>query len=207
MEAPSSANFTRTSTQERPRRPSYTRASSRSSIGATSDSRMSVHTADRSMSNLTPSPQPPMSQPQQQSSSQPSSHLVHRFQNNTNKRASPVPSTSTDSSRFRSLNDSTYELKSSDSKPSLVATSSYLQEKLLKERKVESERSSSRLSNDKMASTLDLRGAGSSPARAPFDISRPKSSAGHLDGGKKKAGVGLKEMEQVCIPSLRFDDM
>ncbi|KAL1893274.1 hypothetical protein Sste5346_006450 [Sporothrix stenoceras] len=151
------------------------------------------------MSNLTPSPQPPLSQLQQQtSSSQPSSHLVHRFQNSTaNKRASPAPSTSTDSSRFRSLNDSTSELKSSDSKPSLIATSSYLQEKLLKERKVESERSSSRLGNDKMASTVDLGGAQSSPARAPFDISRPKSSAGHLDGGKKKAGVGLKEMEQT----------
>lgn len=206
METPISANLPSTSTRDhhQPRRPSYTRASSRSSTGAASDSRMSAHTtADRSMSNLTPSPQPPLLQQQTSSSSsssqQPSSHLVHRFQNGANKRASPAPSTSTDSSRFRSLNnDSTSELKSSDSKPSLTATSSYLQEKLLKERKVESERSSSRLSNDKMGSTADLRAA-ASPSRAPFDISRPKSSAGHLDGGKKKAGVGLKEMEQVSI--------
>ncbi|CAK7236035.1 hypothetical protein SCUCBS95973_009468 [Sporothrix curviconia] len=163
---------------------------------------MSVQTSDRSMSNLDPSPQPPLSQEQQQqqqqlSSSQPTSHLVHRFQNgHLQKRGSPAPSTSTDSSRFRSLNDSTSELKSSDSKPSLIATSSYLQEKLLKERKTESERSSSRLENDKMTTSLDLRGVQSSPARPLFDISRPKSSTGHLDGGKKK-GVGLKEMEQT----------
>lgn len=181
------------SSRERSRRPSYTRASSRSSTGATSDSRMSVQTSDRSMSNLTPSPQPPLQQQQPQTAS----HLVHRFQNGVNKRASPAPSNSTESSRFRSLNETTSELKTSDSKPSLTATSSYLQEKLLKERKVESDRCSSRLSNDKMASSMDLRGTQSSPARAPFDISRPKSSAGHLDGGKKKGGVGLKEMEQV----------
>ncbi|CAK7235513.1 hypothetical protein SBRCBS47491_009319 [Sporothrix bragantina] len=47
-----------------------------------------------------------------------------------------------------------------------------------------------------MASSLDLRGVQSSPGRPLFDISRPKSSTGHLDGGKKK-GVGLKEMEQT----------
>ncbi|ERS97600.1 hypothetical protein HMPREF1624_05771 [Sporothrix schenckii ATCC 58251] len=202
MDAPLSASFTSsTSTGDRSRRPSYTRASSRSSTGATSDSRMSAHTADRSMSNLIPSPQLPLSQPQQQTSSlsstQSTSHIVHRFQDGANKRASPAPSTSTDSSKFRSINESTSDLKSIDSKPALTATSSYLQEKLLKERKVESERSSSRLSNDKMASTLDLRGGQSSPARAPFDISRPKSSTGHLDGSKKKSGVGLKEMEQT----------
>lgn len=103
------------------------------------------------------------------------------------------------------------ELRSSDSRPSLTATSSYLQEKLNreKERKVESERSSSRLSNDKMMSSSDLRTSQishaqtptQSPARPLFDISRPKSSAGHLDSSSnsstksKKAGVGLKEME------------
>ncbi|CAK7568337.1 MAG: hypothetical protein SEPTF4163_006324 [Sporothrix epigloea] len=47
-----------------------------------------------------------------------------------------------------------------------------------------------------MTSSLDLRGVQSSPARPFFDISRPKSSIGHLDSGKKK-GVGLKEMEQT----------
>ncbi|CAK7264367.1 hypothetical protein SEPCBS119000_000963 [Sporothrix epigloea] len=47
-----------------------------------------------------------------------------------------------------------------------------------------------------MTSLLDLRGVQSSPARPFLDIGRPKSSIGHLDGGKKK-GVGLKEMEQT----------
>lgn len=199
MESPS-AHFL--SSRDQPRRPSYTHSSSRSSI-TTSESRMSLQTSDRSMSSLALSSQLPHSQecPQQQQPAQSSQSKSHyqRIQNgDLNKRGSPAPSNSTDSSRFRSLNESSFELKPSDSKPSLTVTSSYLQEKLSQERKTESERSSSRLGHDKMTSSLDLRGVQSSPARPFFDISRPKSSIGHLDSGKKK-GVGLKEMEQVCI--------
>ena len=213
------------SSQEHSRSHSYTRGPSRWSAGTSAELRQSVNTSDRSMSNLAPSPQLLVSQEQQyqhqqqrrqrqqqqyqqqqeqeqEQSSYTTSHLVHRFPNSAlSKRGSPAPSNSTDSSRFRSLNDSTSELKFSDSRPSLIATSSYLQEKLLKERKVESDRSSSRQSNEKMSSSVDLRGVQSSPGRALYDISRPKSSTDHLDGSKKK-GVGLKEMEQVCDETL-----
>lgn len=74
--------------------------------------------------------------------------------------------------------------------------SSFLQERLQRERKVESERSSSRMSNDPMSASLDLRAIQSSPARSGTSDSRRPRSSGGADLAKKK-GLGLKEMEQT----------
>lgn len=78
--------------------------------------------------------------------------------------------------------------------------SSYLQEKLLKERKVELDNksiSSGRMSNDPR-NTLEYRAVQSSPIRKDVsDTHRPQSSGG-ADPTTKKKGMGLKEIEQVC---------
>lgn len=74
--------------------------------------------------------------------------------------------------------------------------SSFLQEKLQRERRFESERSSSRMSND-MSASVDLKVVHSSPARSTTaEGKRPRSSGGNAEQTKKK-GLGLKEMEQV----------
>ncbi|PKS13068.1 hypothetical protein jhhlp_000409 [Lomentospora prolificans] len=70
--------------------------------------------------------------------------------------------------------------------------SSYLQEKLQRERKVESDNksvSSGRTSNDPNVQSSPIR-------REGFDPRRPMSSGGH-DSSSKKKGMGVKEMEQI----------
>ncbi|KAK3320392.1 hypothetical protein B0T19DRAFT_361364 [Cercophora scortea] len=86
---------------------------------------------------------------------------------------------------------------SEDSRQSLAPTmSSFLQERLERERKVESDRSSSRASNDGMSVSTDLKPAQSSPSKTSIAESRrPRSSAG--SEASKKKGLGLKEMEQT----------
>ncbi|KAK5657141.1 hypothetical protein OQA88_3198 [Cercophora sp. LCS_1] len=83
------------------------------------------------------------------------------------------------------------------SRESLPAMSTYLQERLERERKVnDSERSSSRASNDQMGASVDLRAIQSSPARKRrSEGPRPRSSEG--EDPEKKKGLGLKEMEQT----------
>jgi len=76
--------------------------------------------------------------------------------------------------------------------------SSYLQERLERERKAnESERSSSRASTDVLGTSTDHRGVQSSPARNnAADGRRPTSSGTGAEPAKKK-GLGFKEMEQT----------
>jgi hypothetical protein len=75
-------------------------------------------------------------------------------------------------------------------------TSAFLHERLQRERKVESERSSSRMSNERPSHLGDGRTVQSSPARATtIDGGRPRSSQGEA---LKRKGLGLKEVEQVC---------
>jgi hypothetical protein len=71
-----------------------------------------------------------------------------------------------------------------------------LQERLQRERRVESERSYSRLSNETMNASMDLRTDPSSPARSGASDSRRPRSSGGAEAVKKK-GLGVKEMEQV----------
>lgn len=78
--------------------------------------------------------------------------------------------------------------------------SSFLQERLQRERKLESERTSRRLSADLSASAdFTMRATQSSPVRGrQADSHRPRSSSGGDPATGKKKGMGLKEMEQVC---------
>ena len=88
--------------------------------------------------------------------------------------------------------------ETSDSRESVPAMSSYLQERLERERKVnDSESLLSRASNDALSATLvEQRTVQSSPPRnSAAEGRRPKSSGG-TDPAKKK-GLGLKEMEQT----------
>ncbi|KAK0705890.1 hypothetical protein B0T26DRAFT_755464 [Lasiosphaeria miniovina] len=89
------------------------------------------------------------------------------------------------------------QLSREASEQSLPPMSTFLQERLERERKVESERSLSRASNEAMSASADLRAVQSSPARNnPPETRRPGSSNGPAEPSKKK-GLGLKEMEQT----------
>lgn len=82
------------------------------------------------------------------------------------------------------------------------ALSAFLQEKLQRERKAESDKLafSASLSRTDMSASVDICPAvQTSPFRAPEPVAgRPRSSAGTEP--YKKKGLGLKEMEQVCVP-------
>ncbi|KAK1751071.1 hypothetical protein QBC47DRAFT_83804 [Echria macrotheca] len=86
---------------------------------------------------------------------------------------------------------------SEQSRESLPTMSTYLQERLERERRVnESERSSSHTSNDAVSMPADMRAIQSSPPRkSAADGRRPRSSGG-TEPAKKK-GLGVKEMEQT----------
>lgn len=75
--------------------------------------------------------------------------------------------------------------------------SSFLQERLQKERKAEVERSATRMSGDTMTSSVDSRAARGSPARGFVDDGRPQSSGG--DDQATMKGMGLKAIEQVRL--------
>lgn len=79
-----------------------------------------------------------------------------------------------------------------------MAVSSFLQEKLQKERKAESEKLSvfSRSTTD-MSMSSDLTRSHHSPTKGGDSERRPQSSAG---SEKKKKGLGVKDMEQVRFP-------
>ncbi|EJT68702.1 hypothetical protein GGTG_13730 [Gaeumannomyces tritici R3-111a-1] len=93
-----------------------------------------------------------------------------------------------------------------DTRLAVSVASSYLQEKLQRERRFESGRSSaSRTSSDAMSATAEVRAVQSSPVRASTsDGRRPRSSGG--DAAKKKA-MGLMEMEQTItkMHKVNFD--
>lgn len=86
-----------------------------------------------------------------------------------------------------------------------VPASSFLQEKLQRERISEMERSSSRMGSE-MGPLAEGRAVPASPARcATADGRRPDTSGTGADPTKKK-GVGLKEMEQVCRRPMHMPD-
>ncbi|KAK4207010.1 hypothetical protein QBC37DRAFT_299640 [Rhypophila decipiens] len=82
-----------------------------------------------------------------------------------------------------------------DPRPTMAAPmSTFLQERLERERRVESERSSSRAS-DRMSGSGELRLGQNSPTKS--SSSGPPQSSNGLDPANKKKGLGLKEMEQT----------
>ncbi len=179
--------LSQTQSRERSRGPpSYPRAPSRSST-STTNTRATPQSTNSSSSHLANSPQLSGAQ----------SHRYHHGSNpkpGTPRPAPPMLSRET----------------SSESRHS-VATSSYLHEKLQRERKVEGERSAaaaasvSRMASD-LSTSLELRASQSSPVRSSTsDSRRPRSSGG--DGTKageltKKKGMGVKEMEQVGLTGV-----
>ncbi|KAK3386822.1 hypothetical protein B0H63DRAFT_392332 [Podospora didyma] len=105
-------------------------------------------------------------------------------------RGSRTPASASDRSRSH--------LSREASEQSLPPMSTFLQERLERERRVESERSLSRASNEAMSASGDVRAVQSSPARSKHnDSRRPGSSDGNVDPAPKKKGLGLKEMEQT----------
>lgn len=159
--------------RSRPPAPPYPRAPSRSST-STSNTRMTPQSNNSSSTNLPPSP------------TLRHSHAAHRLNHSSSRRGS-IP----ERPRSQLSKES-----SDESHQGLPVVSTFLQEKLQRERRFEIERSSSRMSND-MTASVDLRVVHSSPARSvTADGKRPRSSGGSGETSKKK-GLGLKEMEQV----------
>lgn len=163
-----------TPTYERSR-PPYPRTASRSSNSTTS-TRMASQSANSSTSQIA-------------LSQMPSSHSTHRFHHATCVKPS-TPRTPR-LSREASI-ESTRQ----------VAVSSFLQEKLQKERKAESEKMSvfSRSTTD-MSMSSDVARGHHSPTKGGDSERRPVSS----QGSEKKKGLGVKDMEQVRF-LLNCDD-
>ncbi|KAB5585657.1 hypothetical protein GE09DRAFT_33259 [Coniochaeta sp. 2T2.1] len=152
-------------------RPPFPRAASRSSTSSTK-TRSTHISSQTSFTRLPPSPQ------------QGAAHPTHRFHHSACSRDS--------AERPRSQLS---REASEDSRQSLLPVSNFLQERLQKERK-ESERSSSRLSNETMNASYDQRTTHSSPVRSgASDGRRPRSSGGTEP--VKKSGLGVKEMEKT----------
>ncbi|OIW27893.1 hypothetical protein CONLIGDRAFT_453658 [Coniochaeta ligniaria NRRL 30616] len=158
---------------ERSRPPPFPRAASRSSTSSTK-TRTTHLSSNGSFTQLPPSPQ------------HSAAHPTHRFHHSTCGRGS------TERPRSQLSREA-----SEDSRQSLPPVSSFLQERLQRERKVESERSSSRLSNETMNASFDHKTAQSSPARSGVSDGRRPRSSGGADPVKKKQGLGVKEMEQT----------
>lgn len=159
---------TPTQSYERPR-PPYTRTASRSST-STTNTRMTSQSANSSTSQIV-SPQLT------------TSHSTHRFHHaSCAKPTTPRPTPRL--SREASI-ESTRQ----------TAVSSFLQERLQRERRAESEKlaSASRSTLDDHSST-DLR-LHHSPTKNSESERRPQSST-----GSEKRGLGVKDMEQVRIP-------
>lgn len=164
---------------ERSRPPALARAASRSSTSS-SKTRTTHLSSNSSFTRLPPSPQHSAGRP------------PHRFHN------SACGSGSSERPRTQLSREA-----SEDSRPSLPPMSNFLQERLQRERNVESERSSSRLSNETMNLSYDHRTAHSSPVRNGSSDSRRPRSSGGAEPVKKK-GLGVKEMEQASIPGGRI---
>ncbi|KAK0705471.1 hypothetical protein B0H67DRAFT_498159 [Lasiosphaeris hirsuta] len=152
---------------DRSRNPPYPRTASRSS---TSSTRTRLSNTGSSSSHQLPA-----------------GALPHRYHHTRCNRSSTVDPPRSQLSREALEN----------SRESLPTMSTYLQERLERERKVnDSERSSSRASNEAMSTPSDLRAIQSSPPRkTPTEGRRPRSSGGGEPS--KKKGLGLKEMEQT----------
>jgi hypothetical protein len=124
-----------------------------------------------------------MTTPSTNSSASPATHS-HRYHHSSCARTSAIERPRSQLSR-----EATDE-------PSLPPVSSFLQERLQRGRKIESERSASRMSNDMTTASLDMRAVQSSPPQGGQSEGRRPISSGGAETTKKK-GLGLKEMEQV----------
>ncbi|KAI5457437.1 hypothetical protein BGZ63DRAFT_78458 [Mariannaea sp. PMI_226] len=159
---------------ERPR-PSYPRTASRSST-STTNTRTTSQSAGSSTSQI---------------DSQMTGHPAHRFHHAPCKGVS-TPRTTTPRATPRLSREASSESNRQ------TAVSSFLQERLQKERQVESEKAGQWARSSEMNSSSDLsRTSHGSPTKGG-DVRRPQSTAG--TEGKKK-GLGVKDMEQV-ISSL-----
>lgn len=161
---------------------SYPRAPSRSSV-STTNTRMTSQSANSSSSHVATSPQ--LSH----------SHSAHRFYH---QNSCPAPSGSPRAARGPT------PVLSREGSAEMIrqpAMSSFLQEKLLRERRTDSERMSiaSRSQTD-MSASLDLGRAAQDSKLGDTDSRRPGSSAGSEP--TKKQGPGLKEIEQVWAPFI-----
>ena len=161
---------TPTQSYERPR-PPYARTASRSST-STTNTRMTTQSASSSTSQIV-SPQLN------------TSHSTHRFHHASCAKPT-TPRATPRLSREASI-ESTRQ----------TAVSSFLQERLQRERRAESEKlaSMSRVTLDNSSST-DLRASHNSPTKNSESERRPQSST-----GSEKRGLGVKDMEQVRISS------
>ncbi|KAK4063877.1 hypothetical protein Trihar35433_8585 [Trichoderma harzianum] len=170
----------------------YTRASSRASNRSATHARMASQGVRSPVPRTAPSPQLP------------TEHPPHRYHHSPcppgiSPRATPTPT----------LRHQTPQLSRDGSveSPRSRAVSTFLQEKLQRERRAESDKfsqsSMSRVGED-LAASVEL-GRVSSPRRrsvaASSDGSRPKSSNGGGIELAKKPGLGVKDMEHV-ISSL-----
>ncbi|QPG98423.1 hypothetical protein C2857_007594 [Epichloe festucae Fl1] len=162
-----------------PRPRQYPRPQSRSSTH-TSASRMTSVSANSSSSQIAASPQ--LFQ----------SHSTHRYHHNQCSTSSPRPTSGPTPPLSRQ------ESTESARQPTV---SSFLLEKLQRERRAEIEKSNQSQSslprsNPDMNGSAELGRAPSSPMKtSASEANRPSSSAGHENG--KKKGHGVKEMEQV----------
>jgi hypothetical protein len=171
MEGVSTQNLSR----ERSRGTSHTRALSRSSTSTTA-TRMTSQS--NSSSNSRPAVSPQLA----------TVHPAHRFHHSTCSR--PASNQRTPSMLTRE----------SSTESRQTTASSYLQEKLQRERKAEVEKASLTRTNTDMSGSADSRAFHSSPVRSTTsDGRRPRSSGG--DAVKKKR-MGVKETEEVCQRKL-----
>lgn len=167
----------------------YTRASSRASNRSATHARMASQGVRSPVPRTAPSPQLP------------TDHPPHRYHHSPcppglSPRATPTPT----------LRHQTPQLSRDGSveSPRSRAVSTFLQEKLQRERRAESDKlSQSSMSrvNEDLGASVEL-GRVSSPRRrsvaASSDGSRPKSSSGGGIELAKKPGLGVKDMEHVC---------
>ncbi|KAM0420907.1 hypothetical protein ACHAPT_011296 [Fusarium lateritium] len=169
-----------------PSRSSYGRTASRSST-STTNTRVTMHSTNSTTSHTPQSPQLSHSQHSQHS---------HRFYHAACQRpASATPRTSA-----RLTPRLTRESSSESTRQPVV--SSFLQERLQKERQAEIEKSSSwSRANTEASSSGEFAQVshGSPTKRREPDVHRPQSAAGSEPS--KKKGLGVKDMEQV-ISSL-----
>lgn len=152
-------------------RPSYPRTASRSST-STTNTRATSQSAGSSNSQI---------------DSQMTGHLAHRFHHASCKIA-PTPRTTTPRATPRLSREASSESNRQ------TAVSAFLQERLQKERQVESEKTGQWARSSETNSSSDLsRVSHGSPTKGS-DVRRPQSTTGTES---KKKGLGVKDMEQV----------
>lgn len=158
--------------------PPYQRPASRSSTST----RMTSQSANSSASHISSSPQLQ------------SAYAAHRHHYASAKlSSSPRPSS-------RAMPTPQLSREGSTESARQTPVSSFLQERLQKERQAESQKytASTPRSNSDMSTSCELGSSQKSPVKQCGDGNRPQSSCG--DPTQKKGGLALKEMEQVGSP-------